>query len=146
MLNVLWLNMVKLAQALVWIMEALHKGEMQHNDFPQTTLYMLNWEWDDSVMIGVCNWSATHLGEDVQSLWYANVLEEKLKKEKFWVPPEVFYVYNRRQRDLDVPYTKVFECYTVRELAHQLRDNADDNKPLGGDNRVIFLAYTRCLV
>lgn len=85
------------------------------------------------------------MGEDVQSFWYANVLEENLK-EKFWVTREVFYIYNRRQRDLEVPYTKVFECYMVGELAHQLWDNADDNKPLRGDNQVIFFAYTRCLV
>lgn len=32
------------------------------------------------------------------------------------------------------------ECDTVSDLAHQLLDDADDNKPLGGDTRIIFLA------
>lgn len=44
------------------------------------------------------NWRcATHTGDDVWSLWYVNVMEEKenLKEEKFWVTPEVFYVYHR---------------------------------------------------
>ena len=59
---------VKLAWALLWIMEALHGANVQHNDLSLDNI-MLHWETDGSLKIGVCNWGcAMHLGEEVPSL------------------------------------------------------------------------------
>src|SRR5665213_2255505 len=83
---------VKLAWALLWIMEALHDANVQYNDLSIDNI-MLHWESDGSLKIGVCDWGcATHSGEDVLSLWHAETKEakEKLRKEKFWVAPELF--------------------------------------------------------
>ena len=131
---------VKLAWALLWIMEALHDANVQHNDLSIDNI-MLHWESDGSLKIGVCDWGcATHSGEEVLSLWHAETVEakEKLRREKFWVAPEMFYIQNRRHKDPDVYYTKEAECYAVGVLARQLCNDGDDRTLFADEGRKIW--------
>ena len=96
-------------------MEALHDANVQHNDLSIDNI-MLHWESDGSLKIGVCDWGcATHSGEDVLLLWHAKTAEakEKLRREKFWEAPELFYIQNMRHKDPDVYYSAEAECYAV---------------------------------
>ena len=128
---------VKLAWALIWIMEALHEANVQHNDLSIDNV-MLHWESDGGLKIGVCDWGcATHSGEEALSLWHSETAEakEKLRRDKFWVAPELFYIQNRKHKDPDVYYTKEAECFAVGVIARQLCNDGDDAKLFANDGK-----------
>ena len=68
---------IKLLLALVWLMLELHNGNVQHNEFSIDNI-MLQWKLDGSLKIETHNLGhASHMSENVESLWHAKTAEAK---------------------------------------------------------------------
>jgi serine/threonine protein kinase len=90
-------KVAKLAMSLIITMARVHKSKILYNDIsPSNILLHFPLDHVDRVYIGVCDWGmATRFIEDELSVYgYPTKAEmEKNKKERYWVAPELFYVY-----------------------------------------------------
>jgi hypothetical protein len=95
--------------------------------FPSNILFHFPPDHVDRVYIGVCDWGmATRFIEEVPSVYgYPTKAEmEKNKKERYWVVPELFYVYSPTNSETAIEcvqrkhlYMKESNAYSVGKLA-----------------------------
>jgi serine/threonine protein kinase len=112
----------KLAMSLIITMARIHKSKILHNDI-STLNILLHFPPDhvDRVYIGVCDWDmAIRFIEDEPSVYgYPTKAEmEKNKKERYWVAPELFYVYSLANSETTIERVQWKHLYTPQSDAY----------------------------
>jgi serine/threonine protein kinase len=142
-IKVFRINRAKLAWALIYIMDRVHKTKVLHNDISPSDV-MLHFPSDkvDEVYIGVCDWGmASRTFEDTPSNFGYQTVEkmEEDKSHRRWVAPELFYVFGPPNSDTSLDrmkrehlYTKEADAYSVGKLAQKIW-NEENDKDLFGD-------------
>jgi hypothetical protein len=114
----------KLAMSLIITMARVHKSKILHNDIsPSNILLHFPPDHVDRVYIGVCDWGmATRFIEDEQSVYgYPTKAEmEKNKKERYWVAPELFYVYGPPKSETAIEHVRWKHLYTPESDAYSV--------------------------
>jgi serine/threonine protein kinase len=114
----------KLAMSLIITMARVHKSKILHNDIsPSNILLHFPPDHIDRVYIGVCDWGmATRFIEDEQSVYgYPTKAEmEKNKKERYWVAPELFYVYGLPNSETTIERVHWKHLYTPQSNAYSV--------------------------
>lgn len=132
-------NRTKLAWALIYLMDLVHKSKVLHNDLsPSNIMFHFPEDNDKAVFIGICDWGlASRTNEDSPSVYgYEN--ERKLNEEKgprWWVAPELFYVYGARDSSTSLErmrrnhlYSKEADAYSVGRLATTIFNDEFDKE------------------
>ena len=99
-------NAAKLTTSFIITMAYVYKSKILHNDIsPSNILLHFPLDHIDRVYIGVCDWSmAIRFIEDEHSIYgYPTKAEmEKNKKERYWMVPELFYVYSPSNSEIAI--------------------------------------------
>jgi serine/threonine protein kinase len=117
----------KLAMSLIITMARVHKNKILYNDIsPSNILLHFLPDHVDRVYIGVCDWGmATRFIEDEHSVYgYPIKAEMENNKERYWVAPELFYVYGPPNSEMAIErvhwkhlYMPQSDAYSVGKLA-----------------------------
>jgi serine/threonine protein kinase len=98
----------KLAMSLIITMACVYKSKILHKDIsPSNILLHFPPDHVDRIYIGVCDWGmTTRFIEKVPLVYgYPTKAEmEKNKKERYWVAPELFYVYGPADSETSVEH------------------------------------------
>lgn len=121
-------NRAKLAWALIYLVDRLHKSKVLHNDLsPYNILFHFPEDKPMEVYIGICDWGiASRTWENAPSLFGYDSKEkmEHEAKPRWWVAPELFYVFGPRNSDTCLErmqrehlFSKEGDAYSVGRLA-----------------------------
>lgn len=103
-------------------------SELQNDIFIDNIMlyWESKWKFENWSLRLVCK---SHTSKNVEWLWHVKTEEakENLKKEKWWVALELFWVHNRKYQDLPIYYTKEVENFIKGKLARQLCDHGHDS-------------------
>src|SRR5450759_2678162 len=142
---------------LIITMAHVHKSKILHNDIsPSNILLHFLPDHVDRVYIGVCDWGmASRLIEEEASVYgYPSKAEmEKNKKERYWVAPELFYVYGASNSETAIErvrwkhlYTQQSDAYSVGKLALEIwHDEWDKQLFKTGECGSLFLKNLNAL-
>jgi serine/threonine protein kinase len=114
--------------SLIITMAHVHKSKILYNDIsPSNILLHFPPDHVDRVYIGVCDWGmATCFIEDESSVYgYPTKAKiKKNKKERYWMAPDLFYVYGAANSETAIErvqwkhlYTPQLNAYSVGKLA-----------------------------
>jgi serine/threonine protein kinase len=114
----------KLAMSLIITMARVHKSKILHNNIsPSNILLHFPLDHVDRVYIGVCDLGmATRFIEDEHLVYgYPTKVEmEKNKKERYWVAPELFYVYGPPNSETAIERVRWKHLYTPQSNAYSV--------------------------
>ena len=108
----------KFAWALLYVTSLVHRSGVIHNDLsPVNILFHYPPYSDEVVNIGICDWGiASRFREGTASRYgYNNQKEfDDNKKSRWWVAPELFYMYGPRNSSTNLGVMQSIHKYSVK--------------------------------
>ena len=122
----------KLAWALVYVTNLIHKSLVLHNDLsPRNVMLHFPDYSNDIINIGICDWGiSSRFDKNAPSHYgYPNEDErERQERGRWWVAPELFYTFGPRNSDTSLEimqstrkYTQQSDSYSIGKLTEWMR-------------------------
>ena len=125
------LNRAKLAWAIIYIVATIHNGRVLHNDItPSNVLLHFPVDEVETVYIGLCDWGMACRTFEEKGSRYGYATREEMetqRKQRFWVAPELFYVFGPPNSDTSIDrmqrkhlYSRAADAYSVGKVAQMM--------------------------